>query len=98
MDVEVEGSRVLFTLPQELQELQRVVRRTLHEERLPLEQESLLSAAPAYGVDSVVNLRGVFPAAVVDRLIALSHEAGPWDLQVSNRFGGGGVGRAGAVV
>jgi Acyl-CoA dehydrogenase, N-terminal domain len=98
MDVEVEGSRVLFTLPQELQELQRVVRRIVHEELLLLEPEYLLSAAPAHGVDSVVNLRGVFPAAVVDRLIALSHEAGLWDLHVPKQFGGGGLGLLGQVV
>ena len=47
MDVEIEGSRELFTLPKELQELQRVVRHIVTDELLPLEQEYLLSPAPA---------------------------------------------------
>ncbi len=98
MDVEIEGSRELFTLPKELQELQRVVRRIVTDELLPLEPEYLLSPAPAYGVDSVVNLRGVFPPSVVDRLIGLSREAGLWDLHVPKELGGGGLGLLGQVV
>jgi acyl-CoA dehydrogenase len=98
MDVEIEGSRELFTLPKELQELQRVVRRIVTDELLPLEPEYLLSPAPAYGVDSVVNLRGVFPPSVVDRLIGISREAGLWDLHVPKELGGGGLGLLGQVV
>jgi acyl-CoA dehydrogenase len=98
MDVEIEGSRDPFTLPQELQELQRVVRRIVTDELLPLEPEYLLSPAPAYGVDSVVNLRGVFAPPVVDRLIGISREAGLWDLHVPKELGGGGLGLLGQVV
>jgi len=98
MDVEIEGSRDLFTLPKELLEIQRVVRRIVTDELLPLEPEYLLSPAPAYGVDSVVNLRGVFAPSVVDRLIGISREAGLWDLHVPKELGGGGLGLLGQVV
>lgn len=98
MDVEIEGFRELFTLPKELQELQRVVQRIVTHELLPLEPEYLLSPAPAYGVDSVVNLRGVFAPSVVDRLIGISREAGLWDLHVPKALGGGGLGLLGQVV
>jgi len=98
MDVEIEGSRDLFTLPKELQEIQRVVRRIVSDELLLLEPEYLLSPAPAYGVDSVVNLRGVFAPSVVDRLIGISREAGLWDLHVPKELGGGGLGLLGQVV
>ncbi|MBW8270786.1 acyl-CoA dehydrogenase family protein [Caldovatus aquaticus] len=81
-----------YVLPPEIVQYRDLARRIVREELMPLEREYLASPRHAYGLPPITNLRAVFDARTVDRLIRLSRDSGLWYLMVPERYGGSSLG------
>ena len=80
-----------FQLPPMIEEIRDMTRRIVREELMPLEQQYLASEWATYGA-AMENLRGVFDANTVERLISISKDTGLWGMTVPEEFGGTGLG------
>ena len=104
MDMEVTYSlpEESFQLPPELVELKELVRSIVDKECIPLEAEFLSSRAPE-GAEKGGDIRGELtdgwlPPETFDRLTAISKQAGLWEINLSEEFGGPGLGVLGNFV
>ena len=92
-----ESAPAQFELPEEILEMRNMARRIVREELMPLEQQYLASDWATYGA-AMENLRGVFDARTVDRLVSISRETGLWNMTVPEKHGGSGLGLLAQVV
>jgi alkylation response protein AidB-like acyl-CoA dehydrogenase len=80
-----------FRLPEEILEYQRLVRKIVREELLPLEQQYLAHPKKAHSLKARDALRNVFPDKVVKHLYDISRQTGLWGLSVPKEHGGSGL-------
>lgn len=92
MDTAGEATAPAFQLPAAIREFRDLARRIVREELLPLERTYLASPRQAYGLPPITNLRSVFAAERVDRLLEISRSTGLWYLMVPEAYGGMGLG------
>ncbi len=80
-----------FKLSAEIEQLQELARRIVHDELMPLEKEFLLSPNHAHGLKETLNLKAVFPEDIYKRLERVSRDTGLWYMMVPEQFGGSGL-------
>jgi len=85
-------------LPEEVRGFRDLARQVVRQELLPLEQEYLASSRHAYALAPLVNLRSVFDARVVERLVGVARETGLWQVAVPAEHGGPGLSMLAQVV
>ncbi|MDR0808996.1 MAG: acyl-CoA dehydrogenase family protein [Gemmobacter sp.] len=87
-----------YTLPPEVVAYRDLARQIVRNELMPLEPEYLASPHHTYGLTPVTNLRSVFPAETVDRLVKLSRDTGLWWMGASGTDGGMGLSMLAQIV
>lgn len=80
-----------FQLPPETLEYQKLVRRIVREELMPLEKRFLASPMKAHSLRARDVLPHIFEAKIVDHLYDISRQTGLWGLHVPEEHGGSGL-------
>lgn len=87
----MEDTAIPFQLPPEIKEFQKLARRIVRDELLPLEQQYLAHPAKSISLRARDALAAIFPPETVARLYDLSRETGLWGLNIPEEFGGSGL-------
>ncbi|MGE3619764.1 MAG: acyl-CoA dehydrogenase family protein, partial [Acidimicrobiia bacterium] len=90
--------KLAFELPPELQDLQKLVRRIVDEECIPLEAEFLQNGPSLVESSYEGAAEGSLPQQTWDRLEQISRDAGIFDVHLPEEYGGAGLGVLGNFV